>query len=97
MKRVTVFSNIINAAFRTLVLLSSGGLAVIALAFSLLFIYKSFPDEINILCNMISSIGTALSAGCAWLALSSTKKLIQEKNGSTKPRSSSEKINSNAI
>lgn len=97
MKRVKVFYNIVNDAFRTVLLLSSGGLAVIALAFSLLFIYKSFSDEINILCNMISSIGTALSAGCAWMALSSTKKLIQENNGSTKLKSSSEKSSSKAI
>ncbi|WP_251451586.1 hypothetical protein [Parasutterella muris] len=63
--------------------------AVVALAYSLLYIQQRYPDEVGHLCDIVTALGTAISAGCAWLALSISRQLIQEKKSENAETNSS--------
>ncbi len=69
----------------TYVIVATGGIAV-----ALLFLRSKFPQEIDHLCDIITALGTAISAGCAWLALSISKQLVQCKNSNIAEEISSE-------
>ncbi len=65
--------------------------AVIGFAGALLFLRSKFPQEIDHLCDIITALGTAISAGCAWLALSISRQLVQGKKSNIAEEISSEK------
>lgn len=81
----------LQQCLKSMLIISFIIVAVIGFAGALLFLRSKFPQEIDHLCDIITALGTAISAGCAWLALSISRQLVQGKKSNIAEEISSEK------